>query len=270
MKKFSFIVFIIFLLFSSFTLSAVITTINPYYLLVKQLLGSGEIVSLLLPPDLNPHVFSLKPSDAKKLEEAKLIVANGLGLEPYLENYREKTVFVADLVPRHTLVDENPHVWLSPILLKDYIVPSLSKVLMDKFPHLSGEIEKNAKKLIEELNDFTVKARETLSTYKGVKVIVVHPSFLYFFKDFGLEMVSLMEEGHEAQVSFSRIREILGSSRDIRAIFREPQMPQQVVEPLERELKKKSYVLDPLGIDGEKSLLELLEKNLKVVLEALR
>lgn len=262
--------FVVLLFFTSVALSIVVTTINPCYLLVKQLLGSKGAVFLLLSPDLNPHVFSLKPSDAKKLEEAELIVANGLGLEPYLEKYRNKTIFVADFVPHHMIENGNPHLWLSPILLRDFIVPSLSKALIDKFPHLSGEIEKNAKKMIEELDNFITKAREALSKYKGAQVVVVHPSFLYFFKDFGLKMIPIMEEGHETQVGFSKIKEILSSSENIRAIFREPQMPQQVVEPLERELKKKSYVLDPLGVGGEKSLLELLEKNLEVILEALR
>lgn len=68
----------------------IVTTINPYYLIVFQLLGDTASVKLLVPPGANPHLFSLKPSDAKTLEEADLIVANGLGLETYLENTKKR------------------------------------------------------------------------------------------------------------------------------------------------------------------------------------
>ncbi|HOK84074.1 MAG TPA: metal ABC transporter substrate-binding protein, partial [Pseudothermotoga sp.] len=73
-----------FLLTISFGLS-VVATINPYYLILKDLLaGSNSELSLLVKPSTNPHTFSPTISDVKKLTSADIIFANGLELEPYL------------------------------------------------------------------------------------------------------------------------------------------------------------------------------------------
>lgn len=145
----------------------IVTTINPYYLIVFQLLGDTASVKLLVPPGANPHLFSLKPSDAKTLEEADLIVANGLGLETYLEKYKEKTVFVSDFIPALLLVDENPHIWLDPFFLKYYIVPGLYQVLIEKFPEKQSEIRQKAEEIVSGLDTVIRESFETLLPYTG-------------------------------------------------------------------------------------------------------
>jgi zinc transport system substrate-binding protein len=247
----------------------IVTTINPYYLIVSQLLGDTASVKLLVPPGANPHLFSLKPSDAKTLEEADLIVANGLGLETYLEKYKEKTVFVSDFIPALLLVDENPHIWLDPFFLKYYIVPGLYQVLIEKFPEKQSEIRQKAEEIVSGLDTVIRESFETLLPYTGKTVVMAHPSFTYFFKEFGLELIPL-SSGHEHSTSFSTIKEILRKKEQIAALFREPQQPAEILSSLEKELRMKSFVLDPLGVNGEKTIVELLRKNLSVIQEALK
>ncbi|AAD35217.1 metal ABC transporter substrate-binding protein [Thermotoga maritima MSB8] len=247
----------------------IVTTINPYYLIVSQLLGDTASVKLLVPPGANPHLFSLKPSDAKTLEEADLIVANGLGLEPYLEKYREKTVFVSDFIPALLLIDDNPHIWLDPFFLKYYIVPGLYQVLIEKFPEKQSEIKQKAEEIVSGLDTVIRDSFKALLPYTGKTVVMAHPSFTYFFKEFGLELITL-SSGHEHSTSFSTIKEILRKKEQIVALFREPQQPAEILSSLEKELRMKSFVLDPLGVNGEKTIVELLRKNLSVIQEALK
>ena len=69
---------IIFILFSSSNLFAadtkgVITTIQPINSLVSAVIGdTGKTISLI-PADISPHEYKLKPSDAKKMQEANII-----------------------------------------------------------------------------------------------------------------------------------------------------------------------------------------------------
>ncbi|MCD6551916.1 metal ABC transporter substrate-binding protein [Thermotoga sp.] len=247
----------------------VVVTINPYYLIVSQLFGDSSNVVLLVPPNANPHLFSLKPTDAKTLEEADLIVANGMGLEPYLKRYSEKTVYVSDFVPEIFLEDENPHIWLDPFFLKYYIVPGLYRVLSEKFPKKQKEIRQNTKQAIEELSEVIIDSFNVLFPHRGKIVVMPHPSFLYLFKEFDLKLLPL-SSGHEHSTSFSTIKEILEKKEQIAALFREPQQPGGMLTPLEKELKLKSFVLDPLGVDGEKKISELLRKNLETIKEALK
>ncbi|WP_369819740.1 metal ABC transporter substrate-binding protein [Thermotoga sp. SG1] len=247
----------------------VVVTINPYYLLVSQILGDSSSVVLLVPPNANPHLFSLKPTDARMLEEADLIVANGMGLEPYLKRYSEKTVYVSDFIPKILLEGENPHVWLNPFFLKYHIVPGLCQVFSERFPKKWQEIERNTKQLIEELNEVIMESFRILFPHRGKIVVMSHPSFLYLFEELGLKLLSL-SSGHEHSTSFSTIREILEKKSQIVALFREPQQPSEMLTSLEKELKMNSSVLDPLGTGGERTISELLKKNLKTIEEALR
>ncbi|MDD5683789.1 MAG: metal ABC transporter substrate-binding protein, partial [Mesotoga sp.] len=125
------------LLFAATTLPLkIVATINPYYLILKEITGQEAQVDLLIGPGQNPHIFSPKISDIRKLNDADLVIANGLDLEvflkPYLEDLtsRGKTiVYMGSLLPDELLVDENekddddepghhdnPHIWLDPII----------------------------------------------------------------------------------------------------------------------------------------------------------
>ena len=69
---FSFIFFSSFKLFASET-TGVVTTIQPINSLVTSVIGNtGKTVSLI-PAEVSPHEFKLKPSDTKKLQNANII-----------------------------------------------------------------------------------------------------------------------------------------------------------------------------------------------------
>jgi zinc transport system substrate-binding protein len=83
----------------------VVCTILPVYILTLNVVGQipGIDVKLLLPPHQGcPHNYDLTPSDLIKIARADLIVANGLGLEEFLE----KTLKQANLKIRVLLAAE--------------------------------------------------------------------------------------------------------------------------------------------------------------------
>ncbi|PLV58718.1 metal ABC transporter substrate-binding protein [Thermotoga sp. KOL6] len=260
------------LLISSFVLTkTIVVTINPYYLIVSQMVDDAVEVKLLVPPNANPHLFSLKPSDAKLLENSDLIIANGMQLEPYLEKYHDKTIYVSDFIPDLFLEkgNQNPHIWLDPFFLKYYIVPNLYQTLSKKFPEISDEIKKNTFEILEGLDDVIKDAFIVLLPHREKLVVMTHPSFFYFFKEFGLDLMPLAT-GHEHATSFATLKKILEKKDNVIGLFREPQQSSDMMAILEKELKMKSFVLDPLGVGNEKTILELLRKNLETLKEALK
>ena len=69
---FSFIFFLSFKLFASET-TGIITTIQPITSLVSAVIGNtGKTISLI-PTEISPHEYKLKPSDTKKLQNANII-----------------------------------------------------------------------------------------------------------------------------------------------------------------------------------------------------
>ena len=77
----------------------VVTSIKPIHSLVSAVMeGVGE-PSLLVKGAGSPHTYSLKPSQAKQLQEADLVFWMGHDLEAFLENSIESIATNAKSVP---------------------------------------------------------------------------------------------------------------------------------------------------------------------------
>lgn len=63
----------------------VIATFAPIYSWTANVAGPDAQVELLLPGDVGPHDFQLRPQDVRRIRQADLIIANGLGIEGWLE-----------------------------------------------------------------------------------------------------------------------------------------------------------------------------------------
>ncbi|MBO8139437.1 MAG: zinc ABC transporter substrate-binding protein [Thermosipho sp. (in: Bacteria)] len=261
MKRISILVFFLSLISTIFSLN-IVTTINPYYLLVKDIVQDKAEVNLLLKPGVNPHVYSLKVSDVKLLNSADLIIANGY-LEPYLEKYNN-VFYISYFIPKILMEYENPHFWLDPFFAKYYIIPAIVQKLSELDPSDKEFYETNAKKIISEINSFIFESFSILKNING-KILVHHPSFYYYFKEFGIE-IYWVEEGHNTSTSIKELLNII-KSQNIVAIFSEVQQSKREIEIISKELGKNYFVLDPLGIDSN-TFIDLYNKNLNEIRKA--
>jgi zinc/manganese transport system substrate-binding protein len=66
--------------------------------LVQAVGGNAVSVTTLVGPDGDAHVFEPRPSDVAAVAKADLIVANGLGMEPWLERLTEAADFKGKIV----------------------------------------------------------------------------------------------------------------------------------------------------------------------------
>src|SRR6266508_2625782 len=69
----------------------VVTTIPPIYCLTANVAGNLATVDNLLPPGAAAHDFQFTFAERRKLERADLVIANGLGLESWLDKVIEKS-----------------------------------------------------------------------------------------------------------------------------------------------------------------------------------
>lgn len=260
----------------------IVATINPYYLILKEIAGQEAQVDLLIGPGQNPHIFSPKISDIRKLNDADLVIANGLDLEVFLEPYlddltsRGKTViYIGSLLPDELLVNEeengdddesghhdNPHIWLDPIILTDYVVPVLVRTLSTLDPGNSEFFSSNAASLIKNLQEFNDKTASYLERFEGKTVIVAHPSFSYFFRRYGIQLEPVLE-GVGDEPTIGEIMKLVDFVRnqDVIGIFAEYQQSKSALDILTDETSVKYGELDSLGISMG-SIIELLQWNL--------
>ncbi|UXF01550.1 ABC transporter substrate-binding protein [Fervidobacterium riparium] len=286
MKKFlRCAVMIPFLVSSAFALN-IVATINPYYLIVKDMVKnvSGVSVNILIKPGSDPHTFSPSVSDVKVLAKADIIFANGLGLDDaYLKNYKN-VVYLGDYIPKDKLSKDevhvedeqgdeheegyNPHVWLSPEFLSKYIVPKIRDELSKKDARNAEKYKTRAKEIITSLTNISFKFDKLLSGRKNAVVILDHPSYFYLFKKYNINILSV-EEGHGKQPSAKHIKEIVEEAKKNKliGIFVGPQFNKSGIETISKELKRNYKILDPIGTNA-KSITELFESAYVSIKEA--
>lgn len=264
--KYLFLLFILTagLIFALDKVPTVVTSINPYYLIAKEIAGNRLNIQLLIKPGSDPHTFSPSISDVKVLSNASLIIANGLCLDnSYLKNYKN-VVYLGEFIPKDKLLEGsegdgsdignshevgyNPHVWLAPDFLIDYIIPKIVQEISKLDSKNKSYYENNAKKVITSLKIVSKNLDKLLANQKGSVVILEHPSFMYLFNKYGIEVLSV-EEGHGKEPSTSHIKEIIkkAKSKKLLGIFVGPQFNESSIKTVANELKTEYMILDPLG-----------------------
>lgn len=278
------LLFIVFFFSAGFLAAlSIVATINPYYMILKEIVGDRAQVSLLIGPGQNPHTYSAKFSDVKKLNDADLVFANGLEFESFLEDtFKEleakgkELILLAQTVPIDLLEAEpesdhevdnhhliNPHVWLDPTFLSEYIIPEIVAVLAER-DEKSREYYKNrATALRDELRAFDSLAREYLNQFAGSVVIVAHPSFTYFFKNYGITLVPVLE-GAGDEPTISKVKSLIDfvKTENVIGIFAEYQQSKNSIDILVKATRLGHGELDSLGI-SRSGIIDLFDWNFK-------
>ncbi len=108
---------------------------NFYGDIARQVGGEdADVTSILANPDQDPHLFEVSPSVARAVADARIVIFNGIGYDPWMERLLAATpaqsrqaIAVAVLVGGQP--GDNPHVWYLPdtmsraadALARDYI-----------------------------------------------------------------------------------------------------------------------------------------------------
>ena len=93
-------------------------------IMASQIGGANvAVTSILSNPDDDPHLFEASPSTAKALSDAKIVIANGVDYDPWMEKLLRaskapgrKEIVVGALVGRKP--GDNPHLWYDPAYMK--------------------------------------------------------------------------------------------------------------------------------------------------------
>jgi len=274
------VIYILFMVAISFASLKVMATINPYYLVLKEIAGDRAEVSLLIGPGQNPHIYSPTISDVRRMNEADLIIANGLDLESFmssafkdLENRGKTILFAGTLLPatmlgeddhdNHENHDEhpagdtdddhhhsiNPHVWLDPLFLSDYIIPGIVETLKEMDPVNGYYYSDRAADLSYRLRLFYAEAGRYLDQFRGSVVIVAHPSFSYFFDRFGITLEPVLQGiGDEPSIQDMKRLVDFVKSENVIGIFAEYQQSKRPIDILIKETSVRNGNLDGLGI----------------------
>lgn len=166
--------------------------------LVRNVGGDRVVVSTLVGPNGDPHVYTPSPQDAKKVADAKLVVVNGLGFEGWLPRLVKSSGGKAEIVtatdgitPRMIDGRADPHAWQSVGNVTIYVA-NIRDALVKADPAGAGVYKANADAYLARLKtlDDDVKAAVASIPAHRRRVISTHNAFGYFAAAYGVEFIA--------------------------------------------------------------------------------
>lgn len=170
---------------------------------LQNLLGDQATVVSLMGPGVDPHLYKATQGDLAKLQDANLIIYNGLYLEGKMAEVmqklsRQKTIIAAaELLPNDKIrytVDNvtDPHIWFDAALWADMIqllIPALEGTNLFQ----AEALRQNGDRFIQELRELDKWTATEINTIPSDKRVLVtaHDAFQYFGLAYDIEVYGL-------------------------------------------------------------------------------
>jgi zinc transport system substrate-binding protein len=267
--------FLLFLLALSNLLSAeviVLVSVAPYSGMVERLTDKQVAVQLLVPAGFSSHTYEPTPRAILQASKAKLWFTIGELFEKRIIKALQSenpNLTVVDLRQGLDLMKEDhdhhhdhdcsaadPHIWMSPKMMQVQ-VNLMAKSLQVVFPELKSAIEKNRALLQEQLETLDRDIHEILKNKKGEVVLVSHPSYGYFCREYGLVQVSIEFEGKDpTPKELYKLLEF-AKKNHITTIFTQRQYSTKASELIAKEIDAKIVLLDPYSANYFESMRQI-------------
>jgi zinc/manganese transport system substrate-binding protein len=232
----------------------------------------GSLINLtcLAGPSEDPHFVDPRPSFAKLLNKADLLIEGGVELEvgwlpPLVQNARNAKILLGQ--PGHLNASErveikerpvgpvdrsqgdvhplgNPHYLMDPnnaIVVAQEIAERLGRI----DPAHASDYDQNGRKFAERIQKQLPVWLKTMEPVKGEKVITYHKSFTYFIERFGLEFFDALEPKPGVEPSPSHIADLIrkGKGAGIKLILIEENRPRKAPERVAQDIGAKVVIL---------------------------
>ena len=150
------------------------------------------VTSILSNPDDDPHLFEASASTAKALVGAKIVIANGVDYDPWMEKLLKankapgrREILVAALA--HKKPGDNPHLWYNPETVKA-LGNTLAVDLSVADPAHRSDYQKAGTVFAASLEPLEAKIADMRKKYAGEPVTASEPVFGYMAELLGLKV----------------------------------------------------------------------------------
>ena len=242
----------------------VVVTIIPLADFVGQVGKDKVEVTVMVPSGANPHTYEPTPVQLKRISQAQLYVKVGSGIDfelAWMDKIRviNKEMLICDSSQGIKLIDQDPHIWLSPRNAK-IMVQNICQALAEIDPSSREYFERNAIEFIKNLDRLDEEIRIQFIRMENKTFLSYHPSWNYFAKDYSLIQLAIEDEGKEPSAAY--LAHIIDQARTyhISIILVSPQFNIKSAEVVAKEIGIKIIVIDPLSQDYIKNLKKLADE----------
>ncbi len=249
-------------------------SILPQKTFVEKIAGGDFTVNVLIPPGTSPAAYTLLPSQLEEI--SKSVVWFRIGYIGFEHSWKDKIeqantkMKVVDLSEGLDLIAQgnmqhgdhvhpvgvDPHIWLSPILVKQ-----MAKRILDELsvlnPAQSAKYKTNYLEFVKEIDQLNIEISNKLKPFEGRKIIVFHPSLSYYVRDYGLLQYSLESGGKEPTPQ--RMTELidLAKNENIKVMYIQGELDRDHARVFAEEVKGEVIQVRPLDSAWAENLMEM-------------
>jgi len=143
---------------------------------------------------------------------------------------------------------KDPHVWLSPRLLKIQ-GRTVARTLGELDPAHRETYDRNLAALDAKLDAVDGEIRKILDLLRGRTFFVFHPAWGYFADEYGLKQVAIEQEGKEPSDEETTALQRLARQQGVKVVFVQPQIASRGAEAVAHAIGARVEKLDPLAAD---------------------
>lgn len=266
----------------------VLVEVAPLVGLVRPLIDEAVEVRPIVPAGVSPHGYQLTPSDIADLSRATLVITVGAPLEPSINRAIDQVVSkdaifnIADTLgidaaacdhPEHNHgIDEShdhgadPHLWLDPVLMIDFIEPVADAIAERGIAHRSQSGYR--KSLAAALASLDGSFRNELAPFEGRAIVTHHDAFRRIADRYGLKVAEVIRPVSSVEPTPGDLALAAEAVREhgVGAIFTEPQFSDALPKRIASQAGVKIYTLDPVGSED---WINLMRANLRALVAGL-
>lgn len=240
----------------------VLVSIAPHKFFVEKIAGSTVQVGLMVPAGASAHTYEPTPRQMLGAVKADLWLYVGEGFESKVRaalsshNPRMQFVDLRDRLDLITFDHEHPgcshhhegcydlHYWLSPKLAKIQ-AETIAHALIKLYPENASLYKENLVKFKEELDLLDQEIRNILSTPHNPVIMVSHPAYAYFCRDYDCKQLSIEFEGKDPTPQ--QLTKVIHAARlyGIRTIFVQMQYSSKGAKLIAAHIRANVINLDP-------------------------
>ncbi len=256
----------------------IVTSFYPMYIIAENITDGAQNIELVNMADVNVgclHDYTITTEDMKKIENADIFIANGLGMENFLEKAIESNMDMKVIDSSANITDviqdeaeTNAHIWTS---IDNYIlqVKNISNELINLDPQNSDIYQNNTDTYVNKLEELKTRYLEELKELNGIKAISLNEAFEYMGKELGIEMTTIETDHEESTMSAEMLKNIIDKVKqeNIEMIIIDKDDNESNARAIADETGAKIYKLNS-GLRGNldtNAYIEQIEENMQIL-----
>ncbi len=256
--------------------------------LAHQIGGDKIVITTLVGPNSDTHVYEPKPADAVAMSEANLVLINGLGFEGFIERLAKTSATKAQIITVSTGVTpiigegedagkDDPHAFQSVPNVRIY-VKTITDALCAADANDCETFKGNAAAYDAKLAALDADVRAAIASIPEAKrtIITSHDAFGYFGHEYGLKFLAPEGISTDSEASAAGVAALVDqiNSTNSSALFIENMSDPRLINQISDETGIKiggSLYSDALSpADGPAATyLEMMKSNVAVIKRAI-